>query len=61
MIEVFSEIVSSASRLMVFTQGSENALPYEFHGELFLDAPLRDPVVLFRRGQVPLIIATGSR
>ena len=60
-VEVFSQLVSSASRLMAFTEGPNNELPYEFHGELVLDAGLRDPLEVFRRGRVPLIIAIGDQ
>ncbi len=60
-VEVFSQIVSSASRLMAFTEGPNNVLTYEFNGELVLDAGLRDPLEVFRRGQVPLIIAIGNQ
>jgi LEA14-like dessication related protein len=59
--EVFSELVFSASRLMAFVQGPDNALAYEFHGELVLEATHRDPIEIFRRGQVPLIIDTESQ
>ena len=59
--EVFSQTVSSASRLMAFTQGPNNTLSYEFHGDLVLEANLRDPLVVIQRGQVPLIIATGEQ
>ena len=59
--EVFSELVPSASRLMAVVQGPDNALAYEFHGELVLEATLRDPIEIFRRGQVPLIIDTESQ
>ncbi len=60
-VEVFSQLVSSASRLMAFTEGPNNVLTYEFNGELVLDAGLRDPLEVFRRGQVPLIIAIGGQ
>ncbi len=59
--EVFSELVSSASRLLAFSQGSDNLLAYEFHGELVLESTLRDPIEMFRRGPVPLIIETESQ
>ncbi len=59
--EVFSELVSSASRLLAFSQGPDNLLAYEFHGELVLENALRDPIEMFRRGQVPLIIDTESQ
>jgi len=60
-IETFSEFVSSASRLLAFAEGSDNAIGYEFHGELVLDASLRDPLEVFRRGQVPLTIAAEAQ
>lgn len=59
--EVFSELVSSAPRLLAFSQGPDNLLAYEFHGELVLEATLREPIEMFRRGQVPLIIETESQ
>ena len=59
--EVFSELVSSASRLLAFSQGPDNLLAYEFHGELVLEASLRDPIEMFRRGQVALIVETESQ
>ena len=59
--EVFSELVSSASRLLAYTQGSDNLLAYEFHGELVLENNLRTPIEMFRRGQVPLIVETESQ
>jgi LEA14-like dessication related protein len=58
-VEAFSQLVSSASRLLAFTEGPENLLAYEFHGELVLDAVMRDPLEMFRRGQVSLEIAPG--
>ena len=60
-IEVFSGTVSSASRLLAFAEGPDNALTYEFHGELVLDASLREPLEVFRRGQVPLTIAAEAQ
>ena len=59
--EVFSQTVSSASRLMAFTQGPNNTLSYEFHGDLVLEANLRAPLVVIQRGQVPLTFATGEQ
>jgi hypothetical protein len=59
--EVFSGLVSSASRLLAFSQGPDNLLAYEFHGELVLDASLREPIEMFRRGQVALIVETESQ
>ncbi|HJP34939.1 MAG TPA: LEA type 2 family protein [Gammaproteobacteria bacterium] len=60
-VEVFSALVSSASRLMAFSEGPENVLTYEFHGELVLEATLREPLALFRRGQIPLTVAAEAR
>ncbi len=55
-LEIFSEIVSSTSRLMSLAQGPQNALTYELQGELTLDAGMRDPVPIASRGQVPLTV-----
>ena len=60
-VEVFSELVSSASRLMAFTQGPNNQLSYEFQGELFLESSLREPLPVFRRGQVALEISAQDQ
>ncbi|HEY5624029.1 MAG TPA: LEA type 2 family protein [Gammaproteobacteria bacterium] len=60
-IELVSDTVSSASQLMSFAVGPENALEYEFHGELFLDSRLREPVPLFQRGEVPLYVTISVR
>lgn len=59
-VEVFSQLVASASRLMAFAEGPNNALTYEFQGELVLDAGFREPLQMFQRGQVPLIISIGE-
>lgn len=56
-LEVFSEQVSSASRLMALVEGPENALDYEIGGELFVGTGLREPLAFFSRGQVPLLTA----
>lgn len=53
-LEIFSNLVSSATRLQALGQGPENALDYEIQGELTLDARLRDPLGFYYRGQVPL-------
>jgi len=60
-IEVFSEFVSSPSRLMAFAEGPNNSLIYEFHGDLVLDASMRDPLEVFRRGQVPLTVQAEAQ
>jgi len=59
-IQIFSEIVSSVSRLMSLTQGPENTLSYELQGQLTLDVGLRDPVAIASRGQVPLTVRGNS-
>jgi LEA14-like dessication related protein len=53
-LEVFSNLVSSVSRLMSFAQGPSNALDYELRGRLTLDVAMREPLAFYRRGQVPL-------
>ena len=55
-LEIFSEIVSSVSRLMSLAQGPQNALNYELQGELTLDVGMREPVPIASRGQVPLTV-----
>jgi len=54
-VEIFSNVISSASRLRSIVQGPDNALEYELQGELTLDARLRDPLGFYYRGRVPLI------
>lgn len=56
-LEVFSNLVSSASRLMSFARGPTNALEYEIQGALTLDAAMREPLRFYHRGQVPLLLA----
>ena len=60
-LEVFSEQVSSASRLMALVEGPENALDYEIGGELFVNTGLREPLAFFSRGQVPLLATSSIR
>ena len=60
-IEVFSEFVSSASRLLAFAEGPDNTLTYEFHGDLVLDVSLREPIEVFQRGRVPLTIEAEAQ
>ena len=55
-VEVFSNLVSSVSRLMTFVQGPTNGLEYEIQGELELDVPLREPIGFYHRGVVPLVL-----
>lgn len=55
-VEIFSNLVSSATRLLALVQGPQNALEYEMQGELTLDASLRDPLGFYYRGQVPLVL-----
>jgi LEA14-like dessication related protein len=54
-VEIFSNVISSASRLRSIVQGPGNALEYELQGELTLDARLRDPLGFYYRGRVPLV------
>lgn len=55
-VEIFSNLVSSATRLLALVQGPGNALDYEVQGELTLDVRLRDPIGFYYRGQVPLML-----
>jgi LEA14-like dessication related protein len=55
-VEVFSNLVSSVSRLLAFVQGPANGLEYEVQGELELDVPLREPIGFYQRGVVPLVV-----
>lgn len=55
-VEIFSNLVSSATRLLALVQGPQNTLDYEIQGELTLDARLRDPIGFYHRGQVPLLL-----
>jgi LEA14-like dessication related protein len=60
-VEIFSNLVSSATRLLALVQGPGNALEYEIQGRLTLDVSFRDPIGFYQRGQVPLIIPQVSR
>jgi len=53
-VEIFSNLVSSATRLLAVVQGPSNTLEYEVQGQLTLDVPLREPLGFYHRGQVPL-------
>jgi len=53
-IDVESEIVSSLSRLMSYTQGPSNALPYEIFGTLYLNRRINNALPFSRSGEVPL-------
>jgi LEA14-like dessication related protein len=53
-LEVGSEIISSVSRLRSFTQGPNNALPYELFGRLTLGRSQIAPIPFTHRGEVPL-------
>jgi len=55
-VEIFSNLVSSATRLLSLVQGPNHTLDYEVQGELTLDVRMRDPLSFYRRGQVPLIL-----
>ncbi len=56
-VEIFSNLVSSATRLLAVVQGPTNSLEYEVQGQLTLDVPLREPLGFYHRGQVPLSLA----
>ena len=55
-VEVFSNLVSSVSRLLTYVQGPANRLEYEVQGELSLNVPLREPIGFYHRGLVPLVV-----
>jgi len=55
-VEIFSNLISSATRLLALAQGPGNSLEYELQGELTLDARLREPLGFYQRGQVPLVL-----
>ncbi len=55
-VEIFSEIVSSVSRLMSLAEGPDNSLDYELQGLLTLDVAMREPVAMAYRGRVPLTV-----
>ncbi len=56
-VEIFSNLVSSATRLLAVVQGPTNTLEYEIQGELTLDVSMREPLGFYHRGQVPLSVA----
>lgn len=55
-VEIFSNLVSSATRLLAVVQGPANTLEYEVQGQLTLDVRLREPLGFYHRGQVPLSV-----
>lgn len=59
-LELGSEIVSSASRLLSFVDGPDNALPYEIYGRVTFMRGRLDPQSFSSRGRVPLVL-TGER
>jgi len=60
-VEIFSNLVSSATRLLALVQGPGNVLEYEIQGRLTLDVRFREPIGFYQRGQVPLMIPQASR
>ncbi len=60
-IDLVSDTVSSGSQLLTFVEDEQNRIGYEFHGELVLDARLREPIPLFQRSQVPLLVEISMR
>jgi hypothetical protein len=59
-LELRSDIISSVSRLLSFTQGPENAIPYELYGRVTLDRALKEPIPFTARGLVPLAMTEGQ-
>jgi len=57
-LDLSSDIVSSLSRLMSFTQGPDNLLPYEIYGMLRMDRTVRDPIAFTYRGETPISMTT---
>ena len=57
-LDLSSDIVSSLSRLMSFTQGPDNLLPYEIYGMLRMDRTVRDPIAFTYRGETPISMKT---
>lgn len=55
-VEIFSNLVSSATRLLALVQGPSDSLEYELYGRVELDAALREPLGFYSRGQVPLVV-----
>jgi len=55
-VEVFSNIVSSVSRLLAFVEDPADGLEYEAQGQLTLDVRLREPIGFYHRGVVPLVL-----
>ena len=60
-VELVSDTVSSGSQLLSFAEDDQSRIGYEFHGELVLDSRLREPVPLFQRAQVPLLVEIAIR
>ena len=59
-VSAFSDIVSSPSQLQAFAD-AEGRLDYELNGELVLGTRLREPVPIFQRGRVPLLVEITIR
>ena len=55
-VEVFSNLISSATRLVALMQRPANTLEYEIQGDVTLNVRFRDPLSFYHRGQVPLIL-----
>ena len=55
-LELSSEIVSSASRLLSFVQGPENKLPYEIFGKVTLDRRNMQVLQFSAHGLVPFVM-----
>jgi hypothetical protein len=55
-LELGSELIASASQLMSFVQGPENALPYEIVCKVTFERRRIDPLNFRAEGQVPLVM-----
>lgn len=56
-LDLSSDIISSVSQLMSFTEGPDNVLPYEIYGTVTLERARREPVAFSVKGQVPFTMA----
>jgi hypothetical protein len=55
-VEASSEIVSSVSRLMSFTEGPDNTLQYEIFGKLTMERFRMEPLEFGGQGRAPLVL-----
>jgi hypothetical protein len=55
-VEASSEIISSVSRLMSFTEGPDNTLAYEIFGKLTMERFRMEPLQFGGQGRAPLVL-----